>query len=158
MQTFSYLQRDSSYQKNIKLIALFVLLVIYESLTSIYPFLSPLFGLLFLYALEINDIKRNINKILLFLFIVLYEIDKDFVLFSFFLFLYFSKRYIIAFIDIYIFSKILKTTIFVAYAYFGYYLLNLLLSFIFDVFTPSIGIEYLFYIIIDIILSLILLP
>ncbi len=156
MQTFSNLRRNSSNKNNIAIFALFVLIVVYESIISIYPFLSPFFGVMFLYTFEIEKSKNNFLKILLFLFIILYEIDKDFVIFSYFLFFYLSKRYVTCWVQNFILSKVLKIVFFVIYAYLGYFLLNFLLSYLFSIFTPILGIEYLFFIIIDITLGLLL--
>lgn len=154
MQTFSYLRRDSSHQNNITLIALFVLGVVYEAFISIYPIFSPFFGIIFLYTFRVEESKNNLLKFLFYLFIIIYEADKDFIIFSYFFFFFFSKRYIIFWLENYISSHIIKNIFFIIYSYLGYFLINFLFSFVFGTFSPNIGIEYLYFILTDIILSL----
>ena len=149
------MRRDSTNQKNIKLILLFIVLVIYQSLTSVHPFLSPLFGLVFLYSLKISETKDTLIKFLILFYVIIYEIDKDFILLSYLLFFIFSKRFVIEIIERYIGCYICKVSIYVTYAYLGYYALNLLFSSMFSQFVPYLGIEYLFYILTDTILVMI---
>ena len=82
MQTFSYMQRNIDDKKNLKYFFLFILSLIYEALTTIYPYLPPLIAVsfwIFLFAWNIN------NKTLL-TFVILYtlffEVDHSLPLFS----------------------------------------------------------------------------
>ena len=85
------MQRNITYQATIKIFFLFLLLVVYESLTNVYLWLPPLFGLAFLvfvYAVEKGDLYVLILTVL---YLLAFEANKEFTLFSslfFFIILY----------------------------------------------------------------------
>ncbi len=157
MQTLSNLQRNISDKSNLELITFFILALIYESLTSIFPFLSPLFGVSFILWLTLYNQKLNLAKILIYLYIIFYEIDKDYFVLSFVPLFLFMKFYIVNFFEKIIDYTIFRIFIYIVSTYIGYFLINLFLSYIFNNDIPSIGIEFIFYIIIDTILVEILL-
>ncbi len=157
MQTLSNLQRNISDKSNLELITFFILALIYESLTSIFPFLSPLFGVSFILWLTLYNQKLNLAKILIYLYIIFYEIDKDYFVLSFVPLFLFMKFYIVNFFEKIIDYTIFRIFIYILFTYIGYFLINLFLAYIFNNDIPSIGIEFIFYIIIDTILVEILL-
>jgi len=150
MQTFSYMRRDSSYQANLKRVLLFAALLVYESITSIYTYLTPLYGFFFVYLIFNIEKKQKILIVtLLFLYMIFFEADKGFFLFSSIIF--FAFFYLIAVENIIKLFHCKKCilTIFVVSGYIGIYLFNVFLSIIFETELPQFGIEYLIYMIID---------
>ncbi len=99
MQTFSYMQRSGDAQKDrLKTLFYLFLLFVYEPLTTIYPFLPPLFG----FVLWAIFRQANMYTLLFaFAYIYLYEVDHDFLRYMLFLnlfltinFLHIMQRYI----------------------------------------------------------------
>ncbi len=158
MQTFSNLQRNSSYKRAVTKIITAAALIYYESLTSIYPFLPSFFGVFFVYLLFFVKSKLRFYEVFYsFLFLTLYELDKGFYLFSFIIFFIIYYNFIKEEIKKYIFCKICIAFFYVVTAYFGYYLINLAIAFIQnEQFTISNYFIYILNILIDTILVFII--
>ena len=153
MQTFSYLQRDSSYKRAVTKIAAAIGLIFYESLTSVYPFLPSFFGLFFCYLLFfVNSKVRFYEVIYIFFYLFIYEIDKGFYLFSFDIFFIIYYNFVANEIRKYIYCKWCLAAFYVISGYLGYYLINAVFSFILNEPAPSLGYNYIIYILIDTIL------
>lgn len=76
------MQRSLTYHDISKLVALFLLLVVYEVLSTIYLFLPPLLGLaflLFIYAVEHDRLEYLVFTIA---YLFVFETDREFLLFS----------------------------------------------------------------------------
>lgn len=159
MQTFSNMRRNSLNLRGvITPLFIFFIAIIYQSLSSIYIFLTPLLGLCFYYLyINFDNYEKSFEKFLVVLYLLYFEIDKGFFLGSsiiFFLLLY--KLILKPLNSILICQKCLIVS-FVAFSYLGYYLLNVVISFIFNLELPSFGLLYFIYIFSDILLVLVLL-
>ena len=151
MQTISNMQRDSFYKTYLKYLLLFIGLVFYESITSIYLYLSPLFGVVFFYLLQNIYKKESIPKVVLgFIYIFIYEIDKGFIPLSFFIFFGFYYHFIYDKIEYFFNEKIYKIAVHITGGYIGYYVINVMISYLYNYDIPAINFEYLIYIITDI--------
>lgn len=149
MQTFSYLQRNSFDKKNIKEFFLFILSIIYETLTSIYPILSPFLGIAFLIFLNKN--RPLVNSYIL-LYTLFFEISYSLPLFSTFLFFILLKHIILKFYKIISYKSLVKVFAIICF----YLLYPFFLYFIHKVFNTSyfyINLNYLFYIIFEIVIA-----
>jgi len=134
---------------------LFIGLVLYESVASIYVYITPLAGYIFLYIVE-NFHKKDKKWVIfsLFLYLAFFELDRGFFIFSSLLLFMFYYRYIHEELKATIACKnCLKITIIVIY-YFGFYLLNLLFALIFNYELPKLDISYVVFIISDIVVVL----
>ena len=161
MQTLSNMRRNSSDYQHIKDVAFVVALGFYLILGNINIFLSPLVGVFFTYLLlylnkEYKSVKDNINIYLIFLYLIFFELSRGFYLFSavvvFFIVLYFLKKRIISIFK----SENWIFTIFVISAYIGTYLINNLFCYLQEKELFSFNFMYVFYILIDSIVSILL--
>ncbi len=152
------MQRNSIYQTNIRYLFIFVCAVVYESISSIYPCLTPLFGVVFyLILLNMHDEKKVFPLILSFLYIFIFEIDKNFIPFSFLIFFFLYYVFLYEKIERFFVEKNYKIFFHILFAYMGYYLVNIAIDYLFDYNIPNLNYEYVFYIITDTLIVMVLL-
>ncbi len=152
------MQRDSIYQANIKYLLIFICAVIYESISSIYPYLTPLFGVAFyLVLLNMHDKEKIFPLFLSFLYIFIFEIDKGFVQLSFFIFFFLYYIFLYAKIEHLFVEKNYKIFFHILIGYIGYYLVNSAIDYLFGYSIPTLNYEYIFYIITDTLIVMVLL-
>ncbi len=158
MQTFSNMRRNSIDFRALIPLALFFLAIIYQSLSSMYIYLSPLFGFCFYYMIvNFHKPDKLFQKVLIVIYILYFEIDKGFFIGSFILFFIISYGTFLIPLKNSIECKKCLIVLYVSFAYLGYFAFNLFLSFMFSLELPSISLLYLVYIISDIALVLLLL-
>ncbi len=126
-----------------------ILFIVYESLSSIYLFLPPLFGVLF--VLLINALNKNDTSsvVLISFCLVIFEADKGYILFSTVLYLLVIYKFIL--------PKIIQNSScysciklsYILLAYVGFYLFDLLLANIFLMPVPHINYYIVYYIVIE---------
>jgi len=136
-------------------VVLLAFLILYESITSIYVYITPLSGYIFLYIVE-NITKKEKRWIILSLFIYLayFEIDRDFFVFSSLILFLVYYRLLHQELKATIACKnCLKVTIIFIY-YFGFYIINLLFALIFNYQLPKLDIAYIVFFISDIVVAL----
>ena len=151
------MRRDSTYQKNLNRVILFVFLIAYESLTSIYTYLTPFFGVVFCYLVfNLQKEQMRFSVILAFLYMVFFEVDKGFYPFSFFLFFSIYYKLIIDRIEKILINDNSTVAFFVVSSYLGYYLFNFFIAYLLNHEAPSFGIEYFVYIVVDIMIAIII--
>ena len=144
------MQRNSIYKTNLKYFFIFLLLIVYESLTSIYLYFSPLYGVAFYFIVKHIYSKEYLFRVVLaFLYIFVVEIDKGFIPLSFLLFFAIYYFFIIDKIERFFNEKNYKIFFHILNAYIGYYLVNLILAYLFDFELPSFDIKYFLYIVTD---------
>ncbi|WP_345991184.1 hypothetical protein [Sulfurimonas sp. HSL-1716] len=129
--------------------------MIYESLSSIYLFLPPLFAVLF--VIFINAIKNDDTVTLLAasLALILFEAQKDYILFSSIVYFTFIYRFLVLKLDKYIQCVNCVKFLLVLIAYIGYYLFALVLSQMFLLNPPDLNLYVIYYIIIEFVIILI---
>ena len=89
------MQRSFTYQKILTGLALVPAFVLYQSLSSIYLLLPPLLGVLFFYFVQALE-KEELPKLsLLILLLLVFEAEKDFLLFSSLVYFTFVYRFVI---------------------------------------------------------------
>lgn len=157
------MRRNSSDKKDIIVISEFFLLIIYQVVTSIYGFLTPLLGICFCYLVVLKtqaskQFKKDETQFyLLVLYIIFIELNKGFYLFSslitLFLFFEFFSEWINS-----LFKNInFKISAYVISGYVGIYGINNLFAYILNEDFFHLGFEYIFYICSDILLSIMIL-
>ena len=152
------MQRNSLYKTDLKYLLIFLLLIVYESMTSIYLYLSPLYGVAFVYVAKYMQDKRYIFRVFLaFLYIFVFEIDKDFIPLSFLLFFSIYYLFVMHKIERFFSNKNYIVFFHILNAYIGYYFINLILSYLFGCDLPSIDYKYILYIVIDFLITVIVL-
>jgi len=150
MQTISDMQRDSIYKNYIKYLIIFFILVVYESITSIYPYLSPLFGVAFFYILDnLYNKDRFFAVILSFVYILIFEVDKGFIPLSSMIFFLIYYFFIYDAIEHIFSEKNVKKFFHVFTIYIGYYILNVILEYLFNYHISGFSLKYFLYIVTD---------
>jgi len=150
MQTFSYLRRSRFNLQPLLALVLFLTALVYESLGTIYLFMTPLLGVGFYFWRKYYHEKKYYFYIaLFFLYTFYFEIDREMILFSFLLLALFYHYFLAGWIEMSINCTPCIAFIEVSYAYLGYFLLNLFLAFVFNLPLPVFDSIYFIYIITD---------
>jgi signal transduction histidine kinase len=147
------MQRNFTNNQPIKIILLAIILFIYESISSIFTYMSPLAGIIFIYL--INNIENKekylINSLLL-IYLSYFELDRGFFIFSSAILFVIYYNFLHKEISRSIICHNCLNAIYISIYYIGFYTINLLLSFIFGLELPKFDITYILYIITDTIL------
>ncbi len=144
------MQRSIPNKKSLADSFVYILLfVVYESLSSIYLFLPPLFGVLFVLLINSLDKNDNINFLFVSFCLLIFEADKGYTIFSSIVYLLFIYKFILPKIvqNFSCYSCVKISYVLLAYA--GFYLFNLLLANIFLLPIPEISYYIFYYIIIE---------
>ncbi|WP_345973932.1 hypothetical protein [Sulfurimonas sp. HSL3-7] len=140
------MQRSITYPFYIKALSLFTLYLLYESLSTIYLFLPPLFGVLFFYFIRALD-KQEISSLLLVAsMLLLYEADKGYLLFSSLVYFTFVYKFILPKLQQMIKCKRCMLFIYVLFAYIGFWVFTLLLQQVLWMELPTLDWHVLWYI------------
>ena len=144
------MQRSIPNQKSIRELFVYtVLYVLYESFSTIYLFLPPLFGVLFVLLVNALDKDDTVSVIFISFCLVVFEADKGYILFSSIIFLLFVYRFIIPKIIHNVSCYSCIKALYVLFAYIGFYLANSLISNIFLLPPPSVDYYMIYYIVIE---------
>jgi hypothetical protein len=138
------MQRNITYQDVVRSLLYLLLFVVYESLSSIYLLLPPLFAIIFFYFVKNLDELNYLNLFLLIMMLLFYEATKGFFLFTSIIYFFFVYYFIIPKIVQYVNCKGCLGLIYATLAYFGYWIFTLLVAQIFWLELPSVD-WYIFY-------------
>ncbi len=149
MQTFSNMQRNITYQRDLKYFFLLIVVLVYEAISTIYSYLPPLFG--FMFVIFLNSLKDD-SKFLVFttiIYLLFFEANRDFLIFSSILFFVISIYYIEP-----ILKKIIKCNkclipILITWIYMGYSVFINASYFILSIEEPVFNFLIFYYIIIE---------
>jgi len=143
------MQRSITYPLYIKAIPLLLLYLVYESLSSIYLFLPPLFGVIFFYFIRSLD-KQDLSLLFfVVLFALIYEADKGYLFLSSLVYFSFVYKFILPPLHQLIECKRCMHFIYIVLAYLGYWLFSLLLQQVFWMELAAIDWHVLWYIIFE---------
>lgn len=143
------MQRSLSYQNLLRGALYSVLFMLYQSLSSIYLFLPPLLGVLFFYFIRALQ-KEDLPKLLLIIvFLLIFEAEKDFLLFSTLVYFTFIYRFVIPRLRIMISCKVCLRIMFIVLAYLGYVFYSYILNQVLWVELPSMDWHIIYYMIIE---------
>ncbi len=136
-------------------IFLFFGLVLYESISSLYVYLTPLSGIVFLYIVNnIENQEKAYIILVLFLYLIYFEIDRGFFVFSsLILFLIYYNFFHNELVNSIACQSCLQFLIIFIY-YTGFYITNLIFALLFNKDLPIFDITYIIYIVTDFILVL----
>ena len=140
------MQRNIINQKYLNIFIYLPLFLVYESLTSIYLLLPPMFGILF--VIFINAIKNEDTLTLMVtsIALVFFEAQKDYILFSSIVYFTLIYKLFIIKIDKYVQCSNCISLIIVVLAYIGYYIFSIFIAEIFLLHKPDIDFYILYYI------------
>lgn len=132
-------------------------MVFYQIISSLYTILPIFVGVFFAYiVLNYEDEKSKFYIYLSFFYLTIYDVNKGFYLFtSIFTFMIFYNLFAEK-IKNYLTCNNCILAIYVIVAYLGHYFINVFLSYILNQDIPLISFDYVYYIITDIILCIIL--
>ncbi len=143
------MQRSISDKKPLTLFVYIIVFIIYESLSSIYLFLPPLFAVLF--VLFARAIKKD-DGVAIFLIafcLILFEAEKGYLLFSSIIYFALIYKFVLPSL-VQIFSCVVCVRIsYVLLAYVGFFLFSTILANIFLLPMPSISYYIIYYIVIE---------
>ena len=125
------MQRSITYPFYIKAITLFLLYLVYESLSTIYLILPPLFGVLFFYFIRSLNKQDTSLLLLVVLLSLVYEADKGYLFLSSLVYFSFVYKFILPKLEQVIECKRCLHLIYMVLAYIGFWLFSLLLQQIF---------------------------
>lgn len=144
------MQRSLSNKKPVNSSFVYILLfVVYESLSSIYLFLPPLFGVLFVLLVNALNKDDTISVVLIAFCLVIFEADKGYILFSSIIYLLVAYKFILPRViqNFNCYSCIKFSYILIAYI--GFFFVNTLFANIFLVELPGISYYIIYYIVIE---------
>ncbi len=146
------MQRSITYPFYLKAITLFLLYLLYESLSTIYLFLPPLFGVLFFYFIRSLD-KQDISLLFLVVALLLiYEADKGYLFLSSLVYFSFLYKFILPKLEQVIECRRCLHLIYIILAYIGYWLFSLLLQQVFWLELATIDWYIVWYILFEFLL------
>lgn len=139
------MQRSFSYKKILAGTSLSIGFVLYQSLSSIYLLLPPMFAVLFFYFINALE-KENLSRLLfIILLLLVFEAEKDFLLFSSLVYFTFIYRFVIPRLRIMIDCTVCLKVILVLVAYLGYILYSYILSQVLWVEVPTFDWHIFYY-------------
>ena len=150
------MQRNSAYQNGLLGAAYLIAYTGYVGLSSIYLFLPPLFGLLFVHFIHALDRERFGYLMLVSAMLVLYEIEKGHLILSSLVFFALLYHFVVPKLRQFIDCKWCLRLIYVLSAYIGFWLFSLLISKIFWMSAPAIDWHVLIYIAVEFLLVVML--
>ena len=144
------MQRSISHKKSLKNSLIYILLfIVYESLSSIYPFLPPLLGVLFVILIDNLNKSNTIGVVLIAFCLVIFEAENGYILFSSMIYLLIAYRFILPKIiqNFNCYSCVRFSYILIAYI--GFLVFNILISSVFLIDLPTANYYIVYYIIIE---------
>lgn len=123
--------------------------ILYESLSSIYPFLPPLFALLFVLFSKALDKNDGISILFISFCLIIFEANFGYIFFSTIAYFYVIYKFVMPKIEQNFSCTFCVNISYVLFAYIGYFLFLTLLSNIFLLETPNINYYTIYYIVIE---------
>lgn len=152
MQAFSSMRRNRVDKKNLRILFLVLGIIVYVSISDIYYFLPPLFGVAYVLAQEKFESRDTSALYWLVPFFIFFETNKELPFLSTLLFMVFSFKIILPkFRKFFGYSKVF-IPLFIFYAYFGYFVFLNLMGFLFDYDMPQFSWILAFYAGVEIVL------
>lgn len=139
------MQRSLTNKKILTAIGIVAAFVLYQSLSSVYLLLPPLLGVLFFYfvrALENEDLH---SLILIIILLLVFEAEKDFLLFSSLVYFTFIYRFVIPRLRVLINCWFCLKVIFLFLAYPGFIVFSYILNQVLWVEVPRVDWHMIYY-------------
>jgi len=143
------MQRSITNQGVVKSFSYVVLYVLYSSLSSIYPFLPPLFGVLFVLFLRALEKKDILSLLFISFSLLVFEANYGEIFFSSIFYFYIATKFLLPKIEQSFNCYSCIRIMYVTLAYIGYYLFLMLLSKIFLFPVEHINYYIIYYIVIE---------
>lgn len=144
------MQRSSINQKSLTHLAIyFFAFMVYESFYTIYPFLPPLFGILFYFFVKSLENEDSVSLAVVLLCLIIFESTNGYALFSSIMYLFLAYKFILPKIiqNFNCYSCVKFSYVFLSY--FGFYFVNALIANIFLLPMPDLSYMIIYYIVIE---------
>ena len=152
------MRRNSTYHRVVVPIGLFVVALFYASLSSMTLTLTPLLGVGFYYIItHIHDENRYFELFLIALYSIYVEIDRGLIIFSFVIFTILFYKLIFRSFKKFVYCPTCLVVSYVSIGYLGYFVFNLFISYVLHQSFPIFSLDYLVYIVSDIVIVLVFL-
>ena len=143
------MQRSLTYQKPLAPLLYIAVFVIYQALSSVYLFMPPLLGVLFVMFAQSLKREDATTALLIGFCLVVFEADKGYTLFSSIIYFYLLYRFVLPkLIQNFSCHACLQIT-YIVLAYLGYYAFSVLISNIFLLPLPEMNYYIVYYIVIE---------
>ncbi|MEA2100657.1 MAG: hypothetical protein U9P72_11080 [Campylobacterota bacterium] len=143
------MQRSITNKKSLESFIYIILFIIYESLSSIYLFLPPLFAVLFVLFARALDRENTVEVFLIAFCLVIFEADKSYLLFSSIIYFLLIYKFITPKLKQNFGCTACINFTYVLLAYVGFFLFSLILAKVFILPVPSINYYIIYYIVIE---------
>ncbi len=143
------MQRSITNQKPLAPLLYIAVFVIYQALSSVYLFLPPLLGVLFVMFAQSLKREDSYTAFLVAFCLVVFEADKGYVLFSSVIYFFLVYKFVLPkLIQNFSCHACLQIT-YILLAYLGYYAFSILVSNIFFLPIPEMNYYIVYYIVIE---------
>jgi len=146
------MQRSIFDQRPLSILSYTVLFIVYESLSSIYPLLPPLFAFLFVMFVKTLKNRDSMGTVLISFYLMIFEANQGYILFSTIIYFTLLYKLVVPKIETNFSCKSCILFLYVLLAYLGYYLFISLISEIFLLPQPGISFYIVFYILVEFLL------
>lgn len=143
------MQRSITHQNSLTTLFYVVGYVIYSSIATIYPFLPPLFAVLFVLFLKALEEENFKNLILVSFCLLIFEANNGYILFSSITFFYILHKLVMPKIHLNFSCPNCIKVSYILLSYIGYFLFMSLLGNIFLFPLPDISYYIIYYIVIE---------
>jgi len=143
------MQRSITNQGVVKSLSYVVFYILYSSLSSIYPFLPPLLGVLFVLFIRAFKRKNILSLVLVSFSLLVFEANYGELFFSSIFYFYIATKFLLPKIEQSFNCYSCIRIVYVTLAYIGYYLFLMLLSKIFLFPVEHINYYIIYYIVIE---------
>jgi hypothetical protein len=141
------MQRSISHNKSLAPYLYVVLFIIYESLSSIYLFLPPLFGVLFVLFVNALEKEDTVSILAISFCLLFFEADKGYVLFTSILYFVIVYKFIMPKVIQNVSCYSCVKISYILFAYVGFFIFNAVLAKIFLLHMPTINYYIIYYIV-----------
>jgi protein-S-isoprenylcysteine O-methyltransferase Ste14 len=143
------MQRSITNQRVVRPFIYVALFVFYSSLSSIYLFLPPLLGVLFVLFIRAQEREDILALVLICFSLLIFEANFGYLFFSSIFYFYVASKFLLPKIEQNFNCYSCVRIMYVLLAYIGYYLFLILLSKIFLLPLPHIDYYIVYYIVIE---------
>lgn len=143
------MQRSITHKTSLAPLGYVALFILYESLGSIYLFLPPFFGVLFVLFVYALDKEDAMSAFAISLCLVIFEADRGYILLTSILYFILIYKFVMPKIIQNVNCKPCIKVSYVLFAYVGFFIFNALLSKIFMMPMPVFTYYIIYYIVIE---------
>lgn len=143
------MQRSIVNKTPLRYLGIVIAFSLYQSLSSIYLFLPPLLAVLFFYFIHALEKERLSELLMLIILLLIFEADKDFLLFSSLVYFTFIYRFIISRLRVMTNCELCLKITYLFLAYPGFLVYSYVLNQVLLLETPTLDWHIFYYMAIE---------